>query len=496
MRKFIVILSAIVFAALASRAQTVLTLDSCRAMAISNNKQLNTTELKQQAAEYAKKAVRTKYLPRVEALGSYQYFSKEISILSDEQQAKFAGIGNSALGKVGETATQSLTNLVQGGIISPSTAQDLGQLLNVLGQPLAQVGNQIGQEVNDAFKTNTHNIFAGSVLLSQPIYMGGAIRAANKMADIAYDMAAFDKDGNVQSTIYEIDKTYWLVVSLTQKKKLAESYKALVDELNKDVHKLINEGLATKADGLKVDVKSNEVDMSITMVDNGLSLSKMLLCQLCGLPLDSQIVLTDENSESVVSPEDAQNFDSVTPRAARHEIQLLESARMLSEESAKLIRAPYLPQVLLTGGYMVSNPNVFNGFDNKFAGVWNVGVTVRIPIWSWREGEYKVKAAKIATEIAAEQLSDADEKINLQVSQCRFQVNEAIKRYEMSLKNLENAEENLRCANVGFKEGMIESREVMMAQAAWQAAQSQKIDAEINVKLTQVNLKKALGILQ
>lgn len=48
---------------------------------------------------------------------------------------------------------------------------------------------------------------------------------------------------------------------------------------------MITEGVATKADGLSVKVKVNEAEMKLTQVDNGLSLSKMVLCQLCGLPL-------------------------------------------------------------------------------------------------------------------------------------------------------------------------------------------------------------------
>ena len=37
---------------------------------------------------------------------------------------------------------------------------------------------------------------------------------------------------------------------------------------------------------------------------------------------------------------------------------------------------------------------------------------------------------------------------------------------------------------------------VMEAQTAWMKAQSQKIDAEIEVKLSQVDLQKALGTLE
>ena len=94
------------------------------------------------------------------------------------------------------------------------------------------------------------------------------------------------------------------------------------------------------------------------------------------------------------------------------------------------------------------------------------------------------------------ELSDAQEKISLQISQCQFKVKEAHKRLVMARKSIHSAEENLRCAALGFKEGVIGSTDVLAAQAAWQKAKSQEIDAEAEVKLSQVNLQKALGVLQ
>ena len=61
---------------------------------------------------------------------------------------------------------------------------------------------------------------------------------------------------------------------LRQKQKLATSYRDLVKKLDDDVHKMIKQGVATKADGLKVDVKVNEADMQIMQVEDGLTLSK------------------------------------------------------------------------------------------------------------------------------------------------------------------------------------------------------------------------------
>ena len=119
-----------------------------------------------------------------------------------------------------------------------------------------------------------------------------------------------------------------------------------------------------------------------------------------------------------------------------------------------------------------------------------------MPVWSWFEGSYKVRATRAATTIATIEMEDAREKIELQLEQCRFKLKEAGKRLQMATKNLSSADENLRCANVGFREGVMEATDVMAAQTVWQQAQSQKIDAEVEVKLAQVALRKALGTLK
>jgi outer membrane protein TolC len=91
------------------------------------------------------------------------------------------------------------------------------------------------------------------------------------------------------------------------------------------------------------------------------------------------------------------------------------------------------------------------------------------------------------------ELSDIQEKISLQVEQSKFKVAEAQKRVVTARKNLSSADENLRCANVGFKEGVMTVTDVMAAQTAWQKAQTQKLDAEIDLRLAKLSLQKALG---
>lgn len=470
---------------LSASSQRVLTLDSCRQMALRNNKQLGISKLKQDVAANLRKSARTKYLPHVSAVGTYEYTSREISLLSDEQKTEFSNLGTAMSGGLGQA-------------LAPMAAQSqvLTTVLGKLGPTVETMLNGLGQKIVDAFHTDTRNVFAGSVVLTQPLFMGGSIIAMNKMADINEKMADNQTEARRQATLYRIDQAYWQVVSLYHKKKLAEGYLELVKKLNSDVHKMIDEGVATKSDGLSVEVKVNEAEMTLTKVDDGLVLSRMLLNQLCGLPLNEQITLEDEQQENIAVVELTPKLDVEKAVENRPELKLLQNSVALSKQATNVLKAGNMPQVLLTGGYAVSNPNVFDGFQRKFGGFWHVGVMLRIPVWNWGDVMYKVRASKGATSIANLELAEARELIELQVNQNTFKVDEANKKLTMAQANIVRANENLRTANLGFSEGVITPATVMEAQTAWLQAQSQKIDAEIDVKLSQVDLQKALGTLE
>ena len=478
-------------------AQT-LSLDSCRAMALRNNKQLGLARAKQQVAMNVRKSARTKYLPHIDVAGGWMLSSREVSLLNDDQKNKLSNLGTNAVGSMDVSQVSNfLTEMVQKGVLSPAEAQKFGQLASGATQQLAaygaSYGNALGEKIKDAFRTDTRSIIVGSVVVNQPVFMGGAITAANRMADISEKMAAVNVDASEQDVLYDIDKAYWLVVSLKQKQRLAEGYMKLVQKLDDDVKKMIKEGVATRADGLKVDVKVNEAEMTKTQVDNGLSLARMLLCQLCGIHIDDKVTLVDESKDDlIVVPMNRYSKDRAMDN--RPELKLLNNAVELSEQTTNIARATMLPQVALTGGYMISNPNLYNGFEKKFGGMWTVGIMVRVPVLDWGDATYKVRASKISTNIARLTLDEAREKIDLQVNQCDYRLKEANKKLVTAQKNIQRAEENLRCANLGFKEGVIDATEVMAAQTAWLQAKTQKIDAQIDVCLGEAAMKKAIGM--
>lgn len=455
-------------------AARTLTLEECRQMARDNNKTLRMASAEREVAEWTRKSARTNYLPKVSAAGGYMLTSKSVSLLNHEQKAALPHIGDAVAGQIAQLPVQ---------------------LPLPVGEMLRQPLNGVGQSLVDALNSDTRNAAALMVTLTQPIYMGGKIKAYNKIADLAEQAAADKYDIALQDLMVEVDETYWQIVSLTAKKQLAESYRSLVRDLDRDVQAMIKHGVATKADGLSVAVKLNQADITLIQVNNGLSLLKMLMCQLTGLNEDENITLADESAVDNLAVEtEKYDADGTAWRTQRPELRALGVAHQVEEQRIKLARAENMPTVALTGGYNLIYPSLFNGFEKKISGLWNVGIMVKVPIFTWGDRKYKVEAAKARSIVSELQLEEATEKIQLQISQSRQRVQESQERLNACASSTAVAEENLRIATLGMKEGVIPVINVNQAQTAWLAAKTELITAQIDLKLAHIHLKRALGI--
>ena len=457
MKRIIVLMGLLVCCGYANSQQT-LTLDECRNLAVQNNKELQISGEKVKAAKEEKKAAFTKYFPQLSATGSYLWNQKDINLL--DMDALAAKIGP-ALGSVAQT---------------PLFTQLMG-------------------EVNELQHLDVQNVWVGGVSLVQPVFMGGKIVTYNQITKYARELAASMNESQLADVICKTDETYWQVISLVNKKKLADAYVGLLRKMDSDVAAMVAEGVATESDALSVKVKLNEAEMAQTKVDNGLALSRMLLAQICGLPLDQPLALADEDIENIPVQTTNAALNVNEAFSNRSELKSLELATKIYKKKEHIVLADMLPNLAVTANYLVMNPNAYNGFKNEFSGMFNVGVMLKVPLSGWWEGCYKRNAARAETRIKMLQLMDAREKIELQVNQSVYKVNEANKKLIASTRNMENAEENLRHANMGFEEGVIPALNLMEAQTAWVSARSGLIDAQIDMKLTEVYLSKAMGKL-
>ena len=470
-----------------ARSQEVLTLDTCRVRALKANAGLKRAEVKMRETEALEKVALWQMLPKVSANGTYNWMEKSTNLLSDEQKDRL----NHLSGVVQEDLSASIRQEFGGlPIIGDAIANGLINILS--GSTLSTNIDNVGHRITEALETDTRNVVAGTVTVTQPVFMGGKLLALHKMASLANELSGVEYDREKEAMLIAVDEAYWQVVSVKHKKELAEQYAALLDTLNSDVEEMMRAEVATKGDLTKVRVKLNEAQMSLTKATNGLALAKMLLAQRCGMPLDSEYDVADHN---ILNNQDIQNNQSIdmnTVWAKRKEMRMLRISDSVALQGVRIARSTFMPNVAVTGGYLVSNPNLFNGFSNEFGGTFFAGVVVNVPILHGGSF-YSLKAAKAKREEVKWQMEEAKEMIELQVNKVRYELELAYKKMAQAQSDLENAEENLKLADESFAAGMCSSSDLMGAQTAWLKAKGEVLDAEIEIEMGKVYLEQALG---
>lgn len=455
---FIILATTITFYA-PLHAQQVLSLEECRTLAIENNKKLKIATEQERKAFYDKRAALMQYFPKLSASATYLHFSDDLHLLGKNQIPREIKI------------------------------PDLG-----LPIPLPEIAIPLPHDdIYKATEIDMSNFWVLGVSLTQPIFAGGKIVALNDIRKNAQELARTMKETTMTDVIVETDEAYWQVVSLTHKKNLAEAYVKLLSKMNKDTEHMFAEGLATKADKLSVNVKLNEAEITLTKAENGLSLAKMLLCQVIGIEITENIQLTDQSLPSLSSidiQEELPNIESAIEN--RSEIRSLGVASNIYKAQERIALAEFLPTAGLSVGHMWTNPNLKDGIQKKFGGMWNVAVNVKVPL-NFISSSAKLKAAKSETMMRTYELEEAKEKIRLQINQSSYKLSEARKKLIATTKNTEKADENLNYAKIGYEEGVIPASDVLAAHTAWIAAHADKIDAQIDLKLCKLYLDKSLG---
>jgi len=465
MRKYVLAVS--MACSLAVSAQQLLTLGSCRQMALQDNKQAQIDRENVEAAKLMRQAAVANFFPKFSANGAYFYNTLDAHLLPSE------------------LSMSDGTTLSSGGWsgFSPSTSA---------GQAIQSGIGGIYDEVYKRLTLDFHNVFVTQVGFVQPIYVGGKVINTYKMMKSYEKIEQIKGQKNSAQLLVDVEEAYWRVLSVNEKYKLATQYANLLLTLLENVEAAYEEGVATQADILKVRVKLNEAETSLAKAQDGLALSKMALCQIIGLPLDSDILLDDTGLDDAVLETDEVTMDEII--ANREELQMLSEARKMAKAGVGLASSFLQPNLIAGANYIATNPNVQDGFQHNFNGFWSVGVVLNVPI-AHANDILNYKAAKHKAKTVDLKMEEASEKIQLQATQDKHRVVEANNSLIRAKSNIKSAEENLRFAREAYDAGVATASDVMMAQTAWEKAYTEKIDAAIALRMAELTFRQHTGTI-
>lgn len=463
-----------------------LTLEQCHELALQATQTQATEELKQ-AAEANRKASIAAMFPRVSANSAYTWTSANLTLLPSEMNL---GAGSAIIAKDGSTQFFWDEGSPVGQMVQNT------KNISLIGDQMQALADASGQMIADGYKElydrlnlNVHHLFVAQVGVTQPIYVGGRLAQMHQIAKLAeqtVDLEAEKKHGDI---IVAVDEAYWRVVSVNHKLELANNYYDLLVKLESDVNILVQSGLATQSDLLKVKQKRGEAELKKMQATNGLILSKMALCQVCGLDLDEPIELDESELAEPVLHDTITDYRASVDRRA--ELQMLENAAKIAKANTRLIAAGLQPSIVASANYIYSNISADNGLstDWRGKGFFSAGVVVNIPI-AHADDIYRLKAAKHTARAAQFKVDETRELLELQVTQANQRVLEAQQKVIMCQMAVKNAEEVLRLAQESFDAGMIPASDLMQAQTAWLAACSDEIDAEVEAKVMESYFNK------
>lgn len=373
-------------------------------------------------------------------------------------------------------------------IEASKVARDASKLNDRPNIDASVIGLHAGKPLNQLLPSV---LGSGSLVVSQPIYTGGQIKLGIDANNKAIEITEGQKAITEAELLLSVESAYWQIVQVKEKIVLAQKYKEMLLQLQKELKNAVDAGLTYKNDLLRVEVSLNEADLNITKAQDGLILAKLNLAQILGQSNQVDFNIADEvNTFSYdLLAKKVSNAEELRP-----EIQVLNKVMELEHIKTSLIKAEHKPQLsfVLTGFTSVGNKVNFSNGENSLSSYLGL-LNFSIPIYDWGKNAQKVKEQELKIQAKKWELEESKELINLQVQSAWIQLNQSLKKIDLTNLSIKQSEENLRLTNDRYKAGTITGKDVLEAQVIWQQAYSSHIDAKVEYKVSLANYKKAIG---
>lgn len=374
------------------QAQSSFSLEQCKELTLKNNYEIRKSELQLKGAEESRKEAFTNYFPVVSATGT----------------AMNASAGTMNMEMMGTTLS-----LMKNGVL-------------------------------------------GGVTATQPVFAGGNIVNGNKLAKVGVEVQKYRRDLSENEILLQTEHYYYQIVSLQEKLHTLDQLDTMLQHLRQDVENSFKAGLITQNDVLKVKLKQNELASNRLSVENGLDMTKKLLCQHMGADPSGFSIAYD--SLWIESPANLL-VDHTAVLSERKEYKLLDKNVEVNNLQLKIKQGEFLPKVAVGAGYMYHN---LTDVNTDFGVVY---ATVSIPISAWWGGSHAIKKQKINQKVAMSDRQNKSELLLLQMQQALNDMEESYKQVKLADEAVAEASENLRLNEDYYKAGTVTLTDLLDAQS-------------------------------
>lgn len=333
------------------------------------------------------------------------------------------------------------------------------------------------------YRALEHGYGAG-VSITQPLFAGGRIVNGNRLAELGVKAADLQYSLKERETYEDVDRKYWLVVSLQEKQTVLAAASELLDNLGKDVESALAAGIVTEFDLLQVRLKKSQLKSARVQLDGGLRLAKMDLFNAVGLaysaistcasaeaPFIDDIVFESGIGE-IGAPENYRVPEEELA-AAMDETRLLELQVEAKKLEKKMVLGSVLPQVALGGMYGYGH-YVGDGKPNG-----TVFAMVSIPLSDWGKTSRKLQRYENEVKKAENERTYLDSQLVLRARQMWVNLETSWEQMAVAEEAADIARDSFTRQRASYDAGMSTMSELLQCQAELQNCESSYVEAYI-----------------
>ena len=419
----IILSAALLLAAASAQAQRLMTAEQAVSDALQNNVRMKNADNDLEAARQAKKQAFTKYFPTVSATG------------------------------IGYMADKGLLEMSLGP-----------------GMEMSMLKNGV----------------MGGVSAQLPVFTGGRILNANRLADVGVETSRLQRRMSEKEVVLTAETYFWQAVMLKEKLKTVEAVERQLAKFANDAEAAVTAGVSDRNDLLQVNLKKNETRSNRITLENALTTAKRLLAQYTGHAGDSIDVSADMSGGLPPSP--LQLY--AEPQAAlphTTEYAMMEQNVKANRLKYKMTVGQNLPTVAVGGGYM------YDDLMDKSHQFWVGFATVSIPLSGWWGGSHEMKKQRLAVRNAENTLKDNGQLLVIDMENKWNDMNDAYRKIGIAMESIVQAEENLRLHNDYYRAGTATMSDLLEAQTLYQNSRSAYVEAYADYQIKKREYLQATG---
>jgi outer membrane protein TolC len=224
---------------------------------------------------------------------------------------------------------------------------------------------------------------------------------------------------------------------------------------------------------------------------NNLKIAELSLKTLLGLDLSQPIEIKGEMTYKPFEPD----LDESISRALvnRPEVNQLHYQKQIAGEMLKLTRASGLPNLAILGTYNFWADKL-NFKKDTWQDYYTINLVFNVPLFAGFSTHARVAQSKSMIREIELSRKGIEDLIKFEVRQAALKLEEAKESLFSQEKNVEQAQESLRIAELNFAEGMATTLDVSSAQAALSQAKTYYSQALYDYVISQAQLDKAMGV--